>query len=130
MKIRENYSVLLQFDYKIVTNGEFMFFSKFLPKNDIFFNLFDQPAEFIVKTAEGLKDLVNKNRNFRSVAVEELESLRGVHRELRSKQTINDYIFVLEKYLIPFFGRYPFREINQQLIDDFDSWRISEMGLI
>ncbi len=64
MKIRENCSVLLQFDYKIVTNGEFMFFSKFLPKNDIFFNLFDQHAEFIVKTAEGLKDLVN---NFQDV---------------------------------------------------------------
>ncbi len=36
-----------------------MFFSKLLPKNDVFFNLFDQHAEFIVKTAQGLKDLVD-----------------------------------------------------------------------
>jgi predicted phosphate transport protein (TIGR00153 family) len=35
-----------------------MFFSKFLPKNDVFYDLFDQHAEFIVKTGIGLKDLV------------------------------------------------------------------------
>ena len=98
----------------------------------------DQTAEATTKAIEIYEqvryrvanDLAIKNRNFRSVAVEELESLRGVHRELRSKQTINDYIFVLEKYLIPFFGRYPVREINQHLIDDFDTWRISEMGRV
>ena len=36
-----------------------MFFSKFLPKNDVFFELFNQHADFILKTALGLKDLVD-----------------------------------------------------------------------
>ena len=75
-------------------------------------------------------ELAIKTKTFRAVALEELESLRGVHRELRSKQTINDYIFILERYLIPFFGSYPIREINQQLVDDFDSWRIAQMGRV
>ena len=55
----------------------------------------DQTAEATTKAIEIYEqvryrvanDLAIKNRNFRSLATEELESLRGVHRELRSKQT-------------------------------------------
>ena len=75
-------------------------------------------------------DLAIKTKIFRAVANEELQALRGTHRELRSKQTTNDYIFNLERYLIPFFGPYPVRDINQQLVDDFDSWRIAQMGRV
>jgi predicted phosphate transport protein (TIGR00153 family) len=36
-----------------------MFFKKFLPRNDNFFKLFDEHAEYIVKTAKGLSELID-----------------------------------------------------------------------
>jgi predicted phosphate transport protein (TIGR00153 family) len=36
-----------------------MFFSKLLPKNDVFYKLFNQHAEYILNTAQGLKDLID-----------------------------------------------------------------------
>jgi integrase len=98
----------------------------------------DQTAEAMTRAIEIYEqvryrianDLAIKTKTFRAVAVEELQALRGIHKELRSKQTTNDYIFNLERYLIPFFGPYPVRDINQQLVDDFDSWRIAQMGRV
>ncbi len=43
-----------------------MFFSKFLPKNDVFFDLFNQHAGFVLKTAQGLKDLVDNYSDINS----------------------------------------------------------------
>ena len=73
-------------------------------------------------------DLAVRTKSFRRVAAEEVEALRHARAGKLSKQTTGDYIFVIERYLIPFFGRYPFTELTQELVDEFAHWRISEMG--
>jgi hypothetical protein len=73
-------------------------------------------------------NLAIKTKSFRRVAEEEAEALRHARSGRLTKQTTGDYIFVIERYLIPFFGRYHFVELNQDLVDDFANWRISEMG--
>ena len=73
-------------------------------------------------------DLAIRTKSFRRVADEEVEALRHARSGRLTKQTTGDYIFVIERYLIPFFGRYQFMELTQDLVDDFANWRISEMG--
>ncbi len=73
-------------------------------------------------------DLSIRTKSFRRVAEEEAEALRHARSGQLTKQTTGDYIFVIERYLIPFFGRYHFVELTQDLVDDFANWRISEMG--
>jgi len=73
-------------------------------------------------------DLAIRTKLFRRVAAEEVQALRHARAGKLTKQTTGDYIFVIERYLIPFFGRYPFTELTQELVDEFARWRISEMG--
>lgn len=73
-------------------------------------------------------DLAIRTKSFRRVAAEEVQALRHARAGKLSKQTTGDYIFVIERYLIPFFGRYSFTELTQELVDEFTHWRISEMG--
>jgi integrase len=73
-------------------------------------------------------DLAVRTKLFRRVAAEEVEALRHARAGKLTKQTTGDYIFVIERYLTPFFGRYPFTELTQELVDEFARWRISEMG--
>jgi len=69
-----------------------------------------------------------KNKNFKSLALEKLEILGRQVIGTKGAHTYRDFKFVAEKYLIPFFGKYQINEITQQLIEDFESWRESEMG--
>ena len=73
-------------------------------------------------------DLAIRTKAFHRVAAEEVEALRHARAGRLSKQTTGDHIFVIERYLTPFFGRYHFGELTQELVDDFARWRISEMG--
>jgi integrase len=73
-------------------------------------------------------DLAIRTKSFQRVALEEVEALRHARSGRLTKQTTGDYIFVIERYLIPFFGRYHFTELTQDLVNEFACWRISEMG--
>lgn len=73
-------------------------------------------------------DLAIRTKSFQRVAAEEVEALRHARSGRLTKQTTGDYIFVIECYLIPFFGRYHFSELKQDLVDEFSCWRTSEMG--
>jgi hypothetical protein len=64
-------------------------------------------------------NLAIKTKSFRRAAEEEAEALRHARSGRLTKQTTGDYIFVIERYLIPFFGRYQFVELNQDLVDGF-----------
>lgn len=46
------------------------------------------------------------------------------------KRAYRDYAFAINKYLIPFFGQYEVGKITVEMLGDFESWRISEMGKI
>ena len=73
-------------------------------------------------------DLAIRTKSFQRVAAEEVEALRHARSGRLTKQTTGDYIFVIERYLIPFFGRYHFAELTQDLVNEFACWRINEMG--
>ena len=78
-----------------------------------------------IKVSNGL---VIKNKNFKSLALEVLDILAKQIVGKKGLHTFKDFKFVAERYLIPFFGKYHVSDINQQLIEDFESWRKSEMG--
>ena len=78
--------------------------------------------------AKVLSGEVVKNKNFKSLALEELDILAKQIVGKTGLHTFKDFKFVAERYLIPFFGKYQVSEITQQLIEDFESWRESEMG--
>lgn len=74
------------------------------------------------------QELSLKSKSFKQLATEELEDLARVSREGKGKSVYRDYTFVINKYLIPFFGVYQFTQITPQLVQEFESWRDSEMG--
>ena len=69
-----------------------------------------------------------RTKTFKQLANEEIKLLRGVATSQRGARTYKDYLFIWEKYLIPFFGKYPVEEITNELVADFEAWRIAEMG--
>jgi integrase len=77
------------------------------------------------KVANGL---AVKNKNFKRLALEQLDILASKVAGTKGLHAFKDFKFVAERYLIPFFGRYQIVEITQQLIDEFESWRVTEMG--
>ena len=79
----------------------------------------------MAKLAVGLSAV---EKNFGQLAIEEIANMERVNHAGSGKRTYRDYIFAIKKYLIPFFGRYDIKEITQEIIADFESWRISEMS--
>ncbi|WP_293601042.1 integrase [Polynucleobacter sp. 39-46-10] len=74
------------------------------------------------------QELSFKSKSFRQLAVEELAELSRASAEGKGKSVYRDYTFVINKYLIPFFGIYQLTQITPQLVQEFESWRDSEMG--
>ena len=59
------------------------------------------------------------------IATEELQAqLDSGH----GKTVYNDYIAVIKKYLIPFFGSYNLNSIGYEELKKFDTWRRKQMG--
>jgi len=69
-----------------------------------------------------------RTRTFAWLATQELESLKSQLEAAKNRQSMRDHVYVLEHYLIPFFGRLPVANIQQSQVDEFDSWRIAQMG--
>lgn len=70
------------------------------------------------------------HKTFKQVAVEEMRASFNRSTTARSKRNVIDYKFILDKYLIPFFGKCEIGEITQEKIGEFEQWRISEMGKV
>jgi integrase len=66
-------------------------------------------------------------KNFRHVANLVIEDLEQLLNTAQGKVTYRDYIWALQKYMIPFFGQYRFTEITQDLLKQFDDWRTIKM---
>lgn len=80
--------------------------------------------------AEALKRLghpvvTRKFRNIAKLAIKRLEDEAKNDRGLRKHQ---DYLTVINRYLIPFFGKHNVTNIDYKLLDEFDEWRIEQMG--
>ena len=69
-------------------------------------------------------------KTFKQVALDEIANMAQATDNKTGKRTYLDYTFAINKYLIPFFGQYEISQITNELIGDFESWRIAEMGRI
>ncbi|QWD17122.1 tyrosine-type recombinase/integrase [Polynucleobacter paneuropaeus] len=73
-------------------------------------------------------DLAIKTKTFRQLATQELAVAARVVQANPNKHTHVDYIHIYTKYLIPFFGNYQINDITQEVVDNYASWRASQMG--
>ena len=64
------------------------------------------------------------------MATAEIQSLQALIAEHRGKPAYVDYIDAAENYLIPYFGLRHIDELSAEVIDAFDSWRISRLGRV
>ena len=69
-------------------------------------------------------------KTFKQVALDEIANMAQAIHNKTGKRTYRDYTFAINKYLIPFFGQYEVSQITNELLGDFESWRIAEMGRI
>jgi len=74
------------------------------------------------------QELSLKSKSFKQLAEEDLVAMDIALKEGSGKLIFKDYKFVLNKYLIPFFGSYKLNQITPELVRDFESWRLSQMG--
>jgi len=80
-----------------------------------------------VKVGSGLSAVT---KTFKQVALDEIANMAQATHNKTGKRTYRDYAFAINKYLIPFFGQYEVSKITLEMLADFESWRISEMGKI
>ena len=74
--------------------------------------------------------LAATTKTFKQVALNEIANMAQATDNKTGKRTYRDYTFAINKYLIPFFGQYEIGQITNELLADFESWRIAEMGRI
>ena len=74
------------------------------------------------------QELSLKSKSFKQLAAEDLLAMDISLKEGSGKAIFKDYKFVLNKYLIPFFGSYKLNQITPELVKEFESWRLSQMG--
>jgi integrase len=80
-----------------------------------------------IKIREGLAVVT---KTFKQVALDEIANMAQATNNKTGKRTYRDYVFAINKYLIPFFGQYEIGQITNEMLADFESWRIAEMGRI
>ena len=68
------------------------------------------------------------NKTFGELAKEEISIMSRALDNARAPKTYRDYIFAINKYLIPFFGKLPITSIQDETIEDFSNWREIKMG--
>lgn len=72
--------------------------------------------------------LPSKQPRFGQIAQRVLAELENATVAGRGKPIYRDYKIVIERYLIPFFGQYPFDSITDRVVTDFDAWRQAQIG--
>jgi integrase len=80
-----------------------------------------------IKTDAGL---AITTRTFKQIALDEIANMSKALVNNIGRRCYRDYIFAINKYLIPFFGAYEVEKITTEMLADFDAWRISEMGKV
>lgn len=66
-------------------------------------------------------------RRFKDIAVLAVKRMQDEKRAGTGKVIYNDYMIVIERYLIPFFGGRMITNIDYQALDEFDEWRLDNM---
>jgi len=74
--------------------------------------------------------LPQKTRRFDAVAKECIKVLElEIERGLR-KETNKDYVRTINKYLVPFFGKYMLPNITLEVVRQYEQWRNEKMGKV
>ena len=68
------------------------------------------------------------SKRFDVIARVTVDELQGQITAGHGKVVYNDYVAVIKKYLIPFFGSYNLNTIGYEELQRFDTWRRKEMG--
>lgn len=68
------------------------------------------------------------SKRFGDVARLAIVEMRKALAADAGKKTYQDYIIVIERYLIPFFGKMLVTSIDYDKLKEFDRWRIKTMG--
>lgn len=66
-------------------------------------------------------------RRFKDIAILAVDRMQQEKRAGTGKVIYTDYMIVIEKYLIPFFGGRMITNIDYHALDEFDEWRLSNM---
>ena len=74
--------------------------------------------------------LAISSKTFKQLALEELANMTRALNASVGKTTYIDYNQAINKYLIPFFGKYEIDKITFDVIADFEAWRTAEMGKV
>lgn len=85
----------------------------------------EQIVEFKIKQRNQIP-IVTKT--FASVAKLAISEMQNELKRGGGTKSLNDYIIVANKYLIPYFGRRSITSIDYEAIVEFDKWRTKEMG--
>ena len=80
-----------------------------------------------IKTDAGL---AITTKTFKQIALDEIANMSKALVNNIGRRCYRDYIFAINKYLIPFFGAYEVEKITTEMLADFDAWRITEMGKV
>jgi integrase len=80
-----------------------------------------------VRAEHGLKP---NSKTFKQLAEIDLAYMAKAIHNKTGRSTYRDYAFAINKYLTPFFGKYDVNQITTEIIEDFESWRIAEMGKV
>jgi integrase len=67
-------------------------------------------------------------KTFGQIAREEITRLARIATTRQAERKYKDYLFILEKYLIPFFGNYRIADITDEVVAEFSAWRLAVMG--
>lgn len=73
-------------------------------------------------------DLPIVKKRFKSVARLAIQRMTDMDKANQGKATFKTYIQSLERYHIPFFGNHNVDRIDGPLLNEFNLWRIKEMG--
>ncbi len=72
--------------------------------------------------------LPSKRVLFGTLAQEAQADIQRIRSQGSGKVVYRDYEVVMDRYLIPFFGRLSFEQITPDVLRDFDGWRVSKIG--
>ena len=71
-----------------------------------------------------------QTRSFASVAQLTINSLQAALENGQGRSVYKDYIIALNRYLVPYFGKYNMDNIDYEIVKRFDAWRQEKMGKV
>lgn len=69
-------------------------------------------------------------RTFKDIARHAVLRMEKQIADGEAKAMYKEYISIINKYLINFFGKYKVDSITHELIEKFEEWRITRMGTV